>query len=70
MLQHERLRALGQMTSGIAHDINNALSPAALYVQLLLERERSLSGQARHQLGIVQRAMHDVSQTVARMREF
>ena len=26
-LQQERLRALGQMASGIAHDINNAISP-------------------------------------------
>lgn len=70
MLQHERLRALGQMASGIAHDINNALSPAALYVQLLLERDRGLSEQARQQLGIVERAIQDVSHTVARMREF
>jgi PAS domain S-box-containing protein len=70
MLQHERLRALGQMTSGIAHDINNSLSPAALYVQLLLERDQELSEEARQQLGIVQRAIQDVSHTVARMREF
>ncbi len=70
MLQHERLRALGQMASGIAHDINNALSPAALYVQLLLERETSLSGHMRQQLGIVEQAIHDVSHTVARVREF
>jgi PAS domain S-box-containing protein len=70
MLQHERLRALGQMSSGIAHDINNALAPAALYVQLLLERERGLSEQSREQLGVVDRALQDVSHTVARMREF
>ena len=36
--QQERLRALGQMASGIAHDINNAISPAALYAESLLER--------------------------------
>ena len=70
MLQHERLRALGQMASGIAHDINNALSPAALYIQLLLERETSLSGPVRQQLGIVEQAIQDVSHTVARVREF
>ena len=36
VMQQERLRALGQIASGIAHDINNALSPAALYTQSLL----------------------------------
>jgi PAS domain S-box-containing protein len=70
VLQHERLRALGQMASGIAHDINNALSPAALYVESLIEREASLSTDARGNLEIVQRAIEDVAQTVARMREF
>jgi len=31
LIQQERLSALGQMASGIAHDINNAISPIALY---------------------------------------
>jgi len=70
VLQHERLRALGQMASGIAHDINNALSPAALYTQSVREKESGLSDEGRSQLAIVERAIHDVSQTVARMREF
>jgi signal transduction histidine kinase len=70
VLQHERLRALGQMASGIAHDINNAISPAALYADSLLDREKSLSEQGRQQLLTVQRAIHDVAETVARMREF
>src|SRR6185503_6164254 len=43
VMQQERLRALGQMASGIAHDINNAISPMALYTEALLEREASLS---------------------------
>ncbi|MCA1851287.1 MAG: GAF domain-containing protein, partial [Beggiatoa sp.] len=38
-MQQERLRALGQMASGIAHDINNAISPVALYTESLLEQE-------------------------------
>jgi PAS domain S-box-containing protein len=70
ILQQERLRALGLMASGIAHDINNALSPASLYVQSLLERDPSLSTQAHESLAIVQRAIEDVASTVARMREF
>ena len=39
VMQQERLRALGQMASGIAHDINNAISPVALYTESLLENE-------------------------------
>jgi PAS domain S-box-containing protein len=69
-LQQERLRALGQMASGIAHDINNAISPVALYTEQLLEREPNLSPRARGQLEIIQRAVDDVAQTVARMGEF
>jgi PAS domain S-box-containing protein len=70
VLQQERLRALGQMASGIAHDINNAISPVALYTESLLEREPGLSPGARGQLETIQRAIEDVAQTVARMREF
>jgi PAS domain S-box-containing protein len=70
MLQQERLRALGQMASGIAHDINNALSPAALYAQMLLDHETSLGEESRERVAIIQRAIEDVANTVARMREF
>jgi PAS domain S-box-containing protein len=69
-MQQERLRALGQMASGIAHDINNAISPVALYTEALLEREQNLSERARSHLEIIQRAVDDVAQTVARMGEF
>jgi signal transduction histidine kinase/CheY-like chemotaxis protein/HAMP domain-containing protein len=70
VLQQERLRALGQMASGIAHDINNAMSPAALYTESLLENEPNLSPRARNYLSTIQHAIEDVAQTVARMREF
>jgi signal transduction histidine kinase/ActR/RegA family two-component response regulator len=70
VMQQERLRALGQMASGIAHDINNAISPVSLYTEALLEREPSLSAMARQYLETIQRAISDVAQTVARMREF
>ena len=70
VMQQERLRALGQMASGIAHDINNAISPIALYTESLLEREPGLSDRARNYLSTIQRAIEDVAETVARMREF
>jgi CheY-like chemotaxis protein len=69
-MQQERLRVLGQLASGIAHDINNALSPAALYTQSLLERDSSLSREAKDYLVVIQRAIEDVAHTVARMKEF
>ena len=58
------------MASGIAHDINNAISPVALYTESLLEREPNLSERARSYLTTIQRAIEDVAATVARMREF
>ena len=70
LIQQERLRALGQMASGIAHDINNAISPVALYTDMLLEHESSLSPEAREHLEIIRRAIEDVARTVDRMREF
>jgi signal transduction histidine kinase/ActR/RegA family two-component response regulator len=70
ILQQERLRALGQMASGIAHDINNALSPVALYTEAMLETETGLSPAGRGQLEVIQRAVEDVTHTIARMKEF
>ncbi len=70
VMQQERLRALGQIASGIAHDINNALSPAALYTQSLLDHEPNLAARSREHLTVIQRAIEDVAQTVQRMRAF
>jgi len=70
VMQQERLRALGQMASGIAHDINNAISPVVLYVEAILTHETGFSERARKQLEIIQRATGDVAHTVARMGEF
>jgi len=70
VMQQERLRALGQMASGIAHDINNAISPVGLYTESLLETETGLSDRARNYLETIQHAVEDVAQTVSRMKEF
>jgi nitrogen-specific signal transduction histidine kinase/ActR/RegA family two-component response regulator len=70
VVQQERLRALGQMAGGIAHDINNAITPAALYVESLLEQDKTLNPRARERLSLVQQAIAAVVQTVARLREF
>jgi signal transduction histidine kinase/ActR/RegA family two-component response regulator len=70
VMQQERLRALGQMASGVAHDINNAVAPIALYTDSLLEHEPGLSERARGYLSIIRRAIADVGETVKGMRDF
>ena len=70
LLQQERLRALGQIASGVAHDINNAISPVAIYAESLLDREPGLSDRVRSSLTIIQQCIHDVARTVSRMRDF
>jgi signal transduction histidine kinase/CheY-like chemotaxis protein len=70
VLQQERLRVLGQMASGVAHDINNAISPAMLYTESLLETEQNLSAQGRDQLMTIRLAIDGVAKTVSRMQDF
>jgi signal transduction histidine kinase/ActR/RegA family two-component response regulator len=70
VMQQERLRALGQMASGIAHDVNNALSPIAGYTDLLLNDEPGLGERARRYVTTIRTAAEDIGHTVARLREF
>jgi signal transduction histidine kinase/CheY-like chemotaxis protein len=70
VVQQERLRALGQMASGVAHDINNALSPITAYSELLLSTLPDLPEAPRQRLERISQAAEDVAQIVARMREF
>ena len=68
VMQQERLRALGQMASGLAHDINNALSPVMGYAELLLQKATDPGTQA--DLGHIRTAAEDIAQIISRLREF
>jgi signal transduction histidine kinase/CheY-like chemotaxis protein len=70
VMQTERLRALGEMASGIAHDINNSISPVGLYAELLLSNEPQLTEAGKSRLGTIRQAIEDVAGTIERMREF
>jgi signal transduction histidine kinase/ActR/RegA family two-component response regulator/HAMP domain-containing protein len=70
VMQQQRLQALGQMASGIAHDINNSLSPVIAYADLLQIKESNLSPDSKRMLGHIKTAGEDIAHTVARMREF
>jgi signal transduction histidine kinase/CheY-like chemotaxis protein len=70
VMQQERLKALGQMASGIAHDVNNALSPVVGYADLLLHAEHGLSPTGKKHLKHIRTAGEDIAHIVARLREF
>jgi signal transduction histidine kinase len=69
LVQQERLRALGQMASGVAHDVNNALSPIVTFSELLLDHE-VLPPAAVKGLKHIRTAGEDIARIVARMRDF
>ena len=70
VVQQERLRALGQMSSGVAHDVNNALSPIVAYAGLLQATLSDLPEASRNHLKIIAQAADDIARIVSRMREF
>jgi signal transduction histidine kinase/ActR/RegA family two-component response regulator len=70
VMQQERLKALGQMASGIAHDVNNALSPVVGFADLVLRAEKTLSENGKRYLRHIRTAGEDVAHIVARLREF
>lgn len=70
VLQQERLKALGQMASGIAHDVNNALSPVIGFSDLILKGDYGLSQNVKKYLAHIRTAGEDIAHIVARLREF
>ena len=70
VVQQERLRALGQMASGVVHDINNALCPIVAYSELLLGGKSGLSEDGRRYLKIIHRSGEDIGRIVQRLRDF
>ncbi|MGN6555464.1 MAG: ATP-binding protein [Verrucomicrobiota bacterium] len=70
VMQQERLKALGQMASGIAHDINNALSPIVGFADLLAHSETALTPNGKKYLLYIKTAGEDIAHIVAGLREF
>jgi signal transduction histidine kinase len=68
--REERLRALAQIANGVAHDIHNALTPASVYAESLLEQSAGLSAKSKEALLAIQNAIERVVQTVTRIEGF
>jgi signal transduction histidine kinase/ActR/RegA family two-component response regulator len=64
----ERLRAVGELASGVAHDFNNLLASILGHTQLLLA-ERPDSGMVE-ELQLIERAALDGAATVRRLQSF
>jgi transcriptional regulator with GAF, ATPase, and Fis domain len=70
VMQQERLKALGQMASGVAHDMNNALSPIVMCSDMIQCGESLLTEEDKTHLNYIKTAGKDIAQIVARLREF
>jgi signal transduction histidine kinase/CheY-like chemotaxis protein len=68
VIQGERLRALGELAGGVAHDFNNILAAIVGRAQLLLAQLEDPS--QRRQLQIIEQAAMDGASTVRRIQEF
>jgi signal transduction histidine kinase len=68
IIRTERLRALGEMAGGVAHDFNNVLAVVVGRAQLLQRQVESPD--LRRQLEIIERVAQDGAQTVRRIQEF
>ncbi|MHB2018822.1 MAG: PAS domain S-box protein [Candidatus Xenobia bacterium] len=69
LVQQERLRAIGQMASGIAHDILNHLSIVSMFTQLALA-DPELPATLQPSLDHILQAAHDAAAVISRLREF
>ncbi len=68
LVRTEKLRALGEMASGVAHDFNNLLAAILGRAQLLMRRVDD--PQHLHWLRVIERSALDGAQTVRRLQEF
>jgi len=69
LVESEKLAAVGQLAAGVAHEINNPMGIASLYVQQLLESGQLSAGQEQ-KLRIVERHAERVGRITQGLLDF
>ena len=69
LLNHERLKAVGELASGIAHDLNNSLNALRLRIELLCA-DSSLLSRHNDALRLISRIVRDAGSTIGRLQDF
>ncbi len=71
VVQSEKLRAMGELASGVAHDFNNVLAVVLGNAQLLLHQlDRLGPEEIREGLKVIERSSKDGAETIRRIQEF
>ncbi len=78
LMQAEKLRGLGEIAGGVAHDFNNVLAAILGRAQLLKlhleeyagQERRKFYGELKQGLEVIERAAADGAETVRRIQEF
>ncbi|WP_442511449.1 ATP-binding protein [Novipirellula sp. SH528] len=68
-IKRERLAALGQMAAGVAHDINNSLTPIMTFAELLAQ-DSNVVGKQHEWAEFIRTGVSDMSVTVRRLDHF
>lgn len=68
LVRGERLRVIGEMSSGVAHEFNNLLTSILARVQLL--NLNYLAPELKKDLGLIEKACLDAAEVVRRLQSF